>query len=146
MILPKNWKKSAGNGNIKKICLDTSLFIYYFEAHPEFGPLSKVYFEDLLANKLAAVTTIISLTELLSFTKLILLPKQIIRDFFNIPNLKVIEVNQEIAITAAEIRREYHFKLADSIQLATAVFAKADAFLTNDARLKPFKKLKVIIL
>ena len=55
-------------------------------------------------------------------------------------------VDRTITVEAARIRREYGFRLPDSIQLATALFGKANALITNDERLKKFKELKVINL
>jgi predicted nucleic acid-binding protein len=65
---------------------------------------------------------------------------------FLIPNLTILEVNRAIVKTASEIRRTYGFRLADAVQLATAVHEKADVFITNDQRLKHFKPLRVIPL
>lgn len=132
---------------MKQIYLDTSIFIYYFEKHPQFGPLSKPIFEKLFTNKLRASTNIITLTELLSAPYLEEKSIQEISGIFcSLPNLTVYEVNREIAIEAANLRRKYHFKLGDSIQLATAIVSKAKSFITNDEGLKRFSELKIILL
>lgn len=136
----------SGNGNIDLLCLDTSLFIYFLEQNPKFYKASEVYFNKLEKRTIKAVTTILTLTEILSYENLIIPEDKIITEFFNTPNLTVLEVNQQIAVEAARIRREYKFKLADSIQLATAKYSKAKAFITNDEGLKKFKELKVILL
>lgn len=136
----------SGNGNIDLVCLDTSLFIYFLEQNPKFYQTSEVYFSKLEKGTIKAVTTILSLTEILSYENLMIPEDKIIIEFFATPNLIVVEVNQAIAVEAARIRREYKFKLADSIQLATAKCARARAFITNDERLKKFKELKVILL
>jgi 4-alpha-glucanotransferase len=41
---------------------------------------------------------------------------------------------------------EYGIKTPDSIQIATANYASADYFLTNDIRLKAVKEIKVLAL
>ena len=60
-------------------------------------------------------------------------------------NMEIVEVNQEIAKKAAQIRAEYKgFKAMDAIQLAVACLTKCDLFLTNDKQLRQFKEIKCI--
>ena len=135
-----------GNENIKLVCFDTSLFIYFLEKNPQFYDSAREYFSKLEKHSFKAVTTILTLTELLSFRNPIITEDQLVTEFFGTPNLTVFDVNRKISIEAARIRRIYGFKLADSIQLATALESGAKAFITNDERLKKFKELKVILL
>lgn len=92
------------------------------------------------------VTSILTLTELLSFKA----PERMIKiledEFSSIPNLSLREVNQEVAQEAARIRRKYGLKIVDSIQVATALIGRAQAFITNDDHLKSFKELKILSL
>ena len=126
--------------------LDTNIFIYYFQKHPEFGPFVKPLFESILTNKLKAVTSIIAITELLSLKA----PQKDVDKlrtlFLEIPNLRTIDVNERIALDAAHIRRSYGFRLPDSIQLATAQNAKAEIFITNDKRLNGYKGIQIKML
>ena len=60
-------------------------------------------------------------------------------------DMEIVEVNQEIAKKAAQIRAEYKgFKAMDAIQLAVAGVTNCDLFLTNDKQLRQFKELKCI--
>lgn len=134
-------------GKFKTVGLDTNIFIYFFEQNPEFSVKAKVIFDALSSGKQSAVTSIISLIEILSPN---FLSKEAVREteakFFDIPNLKILEIDKTIGLEAAAIRREYGFRLSDAVQLATALQSRAKAFITNDQRLKSFKKLKVISL
>jgi predicted nucleic acid-binding protein len=47
---------------------------------------------------------------------------------------------------AAQIRADWKFRLGDSLNLAAAVEAKCDRFLTNDHRLKAFPDIAVEVL
>ena len=135
----------SGIANIKFTGLDSNIFIYQFEANPEFNSITNTIFDRLSKNKLKAVTSIISLIESLSFPSPdIVLTK--IKEGFTVPNLTVLEVNREIGLEAARIRREYSLRLGDAVQLATATYSKAKAFITNDTRLKKFTELEVILL
>lgn len=132
--------------NYQQVAVDTNIFIYYFQKHPQFGSTAKELLLRLAKNQAQIITSVISLIEILSFktTK-----QKIIRlehELTHIAKLDMIEVSHEIGKKAASIRREYGFRLADAIQLATAVEHKADVFITNDQQLKQFKPLKILIL
>lgn len=131
-----------------KLCgLDTNVFIYYFENNPKYGERAKLIFDKLTENRLKAVTNITSLAELLASPKLTgEAVKETRSRFLSVPNLEIYLVDENIAIESAKIRRQYGFRLLDSIQLATAIEAGAKAFITNDDRLKKFKELKIILL
>ena len=100
----------------------------------------------LSTDKLKAVTSFITLTEILSVKASPAKIKELEKLFLDTPNLSTFEVNQEIAVNAAKIRRKYGFRLPDAIQLATAKLNKAKAFISNDERLKRFKELNVILI
>src|SRR3990167_151799 len=136
----------SGIVNNNLVALDSNIFIYNLEGNSEFVKFTDSIFKKLLANKLKAVTSIVSLIEIYSFQKTSNVAKQLTEDLFSTPNLEVFDVNQEIAVEAAKIRREYGFRLPDAIQLATAKCAKTEIFITNDQKLKKFKLLKVILL
>lgn len=130
----------------KQIALDSNIFIYNLEGNPQFSSGSNLIFEKLVANKLKAVTSIISLTEILSYPKTSEVAEQITDDFLSTPNLTIFEVNKEIAVKAADLRRKYTIRLPDAIQIATVIYAKAQAFITNDKRLKKCKELDILLL
>lgn len=134
-----------GTANTKLVGLDSNVFIYQFEDNPLFCQYTSKIFEKLASNKLQAVTSIISLIESLSFPS----PAEVrtkIEEGFTMPNLTVLELNHGIGLTTARLRRDYGLHLGDAIQLASALSAKAKVFITNDAKLKRFKELKVMLL
>ena len=130
----------------KLIGLDTNIFIYYFAENKEFGSLAKTIFEALSEKKTQAVTSIITLTELLSLPASEKEVEALKTNFLETPNLNTLDINQAISIEAARIRRTYGFRIPDSIQLATCLHLKADIFITNDERLKSFKELPIILI
>lgn len=136
----------SGIANLKKIALDSNLFIYHFEDNAAFAPYTNKIFTSLCQGRLKAVTSTVSIIETLSYPS----PPKVIRSiaeaFLNIPNLEIIEVNQHVALEAARIRRKYGFRLPDSVQLATATLNKAEAFISNDQRLKRFQQCKIVLL
>ena len=52
----------------KIIAIDTNIFIYFFEENPLYLPLAEKIFNELRTNKLFALTSVISLTEILSYS------------------------------------------------------------------------------
>lgn len=136
----------SGIAKHKLVGLDTNIFIYHFEDNPQFATYAQLIFEELAKGKLRAVTSVISMIEALSYPS----PSQVIKNieegFKTIPNLTIIDIDHNLAIEAARIRRSYGLRLPDSVQLATALKAKAQAFISNDDRLKAFKELPVILL
>lgn len=131
---------------VKIIGIDSNIFSYQFHQEPTFGPLVKRVFDDLSSYKLKAVTSIITLTEVLSVEAQPTKIKQLEHLLLRATNVAILEVDLDIAREAAKIRREYGFRTPDAIQLATAIQAKAKVFITNDKRLKNFKKIKVILV
>ncbi len=61
-------------------------------------------------------------------------------------NLQVIEVDRSVAELAAGIRATYGYRTPDAIHLATAQLAGADAFVTNDDKLRGFSGVNVVSL
>lgn len=136
----------SGIGRLKTVCLDSNIFIYQFEDNPEFIEYTERIFERLAENKLNALTSIISVIEALSYPSPPDILKKIEDNFQTFPNLSIAEINHDIVLEAARIRREYKIRLPDAVQLVTAKIGKAQAFITNDDRLEKFKELKVIML
>ena len=56
-------------------------------------------------------------------------------DLFNRKGIEVIDFDRAAAMEYAVIRRDKYIKAPDAIQLACAVSAKCDLFVTNDDRL-----------
>lgn len=135
-----------GITSLKKIALDSNVFIYHFEGNPEFTPFTDKIFGNLIQGKIRAITSIISVIETFSLPGTPQTVNEMREAFLSLPNLDVLDVNQEIAFEAAFIRRTYGFRLPDAVQLATARLNKVQAFVSNDTRLKKFKNLKVVLL
>ena len=136
----------SGIVNLKTVGLDTNVFIYHFENNPDFAPFTRKIFSLMWDGTLKASTSVISIIETLSFPAPDGVVKNLREAFGTIPNLRVVDIDQAVAVEAAKIRRKYKFRLPDSVQLATARISHAEAFITNDQRLKSFKSLRVIIL
>jgi predicted nucleic acid-binding protein len=137
-------------GPIKTIFLDTAPIIYFIEAHDQFGPLVKQVVEFMNENRIQAFTSVLTLSEVL--------PKPVetgndeLTEKFkaylkNGPNLTLLPITDIIGETAGVLRGKYpHLKTVDAVQIATALDAEAEAFLTNDKKLSVIKEIKILVL
>jgi predicted nucleic acid-binding protein len=135
---------------IRSVFIDTAPVIYYIEAHPQFGPLAKEVIDFFQSGRLSAFASVITLTEVL--------PKPIeagneklakkFADFLKYgKNLNLIEISASIAERAGILRGQYpNLRAVDAIQISGAVEVEADAFLTNDKKLKKINEIKVLVL
>lgn len=141
---------SAALSGLKSIFIDTAPVIYYIEAHPEFGPLTKEVVSAVQSGSLTAFSSVITLTEVLP--KPIesgdeKLAKKFSEFLKHGKNLVVLEISEKIAERAGKLRGYYpYLRTVDAIQIACAIDAGADAFLTNDKKLKQINEIKILIL
>lgn len=138
--------------DFKKVFVDTAPFIYFIEGDDhnlQYHEKVKMFFKDGYNNDKEFVTSVITMEEYFVF------PYRN-RDYsfiemFNrlvtTTNMEIVEINQEIAKKAAQIRAEYKgFKAMDALQLAVACLLKCDLFLTNDKQLRQFKEIKCVTI
>ena len=119
----------------RRIALDTSIFIYQLEANARYLALTDHIFSWLERPVNKAVTSTITMTELL------VQPyrdsdEQRVDEFYGLlstyPNLDWIAPNLEIADLAARIRALHHLRTPDALQAATVAHAQATGLITND--------------
>ena len=134
--------------NIQLLFLDTAPVIYHVEANPAYQPLTDQVFQNIQAGTLSVVTSSITLSECLvhPYRRGDAALAQKFRDVIaGGANTRYVGVDA-VAEQAAEIRARYNLKLADSFQLAAAIAAGCDAFLTNDTALKRVGEITVLAL
>ena len=119
----------------RRIGLDTSIFIYQVEANPRYVKLADEIFEWLEHSGRSAVTSTITMTELL------VRPyrdadEERVNAFYGLlstyPHLEWVAPDLRIADTAAQLRALYRLKTPDALQAATAVRSQATGFIAND--------------
>lgn len=132
--------------NFQSVGLDTNIFVYYFNRESSFYPQTEQLFRDIATLNLPIFTSVITLAELLSFKAPQLMIDNLEQELLLVPKLTMVEVTHQVAKESARIRRDYKFRLSDAIQLATAKLNKTQVFISNDARLKQFKEIKVMLI
>ena len=134
----------------KKVFVDTAPFIYFIEKddkNPQYYENVKKFLKDGYDNDKKFVSSVITMEEYFVF------PyrnhEYSLIDMFNrlveTTNMEIVEINQEIAKKAAQIRADYKgLKAMDALQLAVACLSACDLFLTNDKQLKQFKEIECV--
>lgn len=134
----------------KIIGIDSMVFIYQFADHPRYAPLTDVVFRLLEEKRIVAVTSTISVIEVLAK------PEQeknreLLHDyekvFLHYPQLEVVAIDWHVARLAARLRASYRtIKIPDALQLAVALLKECPVFISNDSQLQQVKGLEVILL
>lgn len=130
--------------------LDTSVFIYQLEAHPDYLPITQTLFTGVQAGRWAAITSTITLMELTVRPWQIGRPA-VAREYetllVHFPHLTILDVTRDVARRAAQLRAEYRLRPADALQIGTAIIHGATAFVSNDrALLRVAPALEIVML
>ena len=133
----------------KQIALDTSIFIYQLENNPRYTELTDHIFTWLERSNHAAVTSTITMAELL-VQQYRLADDQQVDEYYALlstyPNLKWIPPSLLIADTAARIRAAHGLRTPDAFQAATALGSEATGFVTNDSVFERVSGLEILVL
>ena len=134
----------------KVIGLDTPVFLYHFESHPDYSPLTRELLDGIERGKWEGVTSMITLMETTVH------PWQAGREdvarkyealLVNFPHLIFAPVDREVARIAAQLRARFQLRPPDALQAAAALVHGAQAFVTNERHLERIGSLlKVVIL
>lgn len=132
---------------VTQLFLDTAPVIYFVERNPQFVAVVDPIFERLDAN-IMAITSPVTLAECLVGPQQLGLAdlEQAFIDMIQGENVTFVPIDGGIASEAARIRVCYNLQLPDALQVAVALVAGCEAFLTNDVRLKRISELRVLVL
>ena len=129
------------------IFLDTAPLIYFLEKNDTYYDVMKRFFEEY--GEADFVTSECTVAEY--FTTPYRTGDLSLVDKFNIftarMQMDIKDIDRTISEKAAHIRADYkHFKMMDAMQLAAAVTAGCDMFLTNDRQLLQFKEIPCVMV
>jgi len=130
--------------------LDTSIFIYHFESHPDYLSLTQELLEGIENSRWLGITSVIALMEL-AVRPFQLNQEEAARKtealLVHFPNLSIVDIDRAIARMAAQLRAQYSLRAPDALQVAACASAGARVFVTNDqklARLEPVMRVVVL--
>jgi len=133
----------------RSVALDTSIFIYHVEENPRYVGLTQLIFSWFERHPASAVTSTITLMELL------VQPyrdadERRINNFLTLlpafPNISWVAPDIEIATIAAQIRAQHRLQTPDALQAATAIHRKATLFITNDPGFERLRNPEILLL
>lgn len=136
--------------HIDSIFIDTAPVIYYIEAHPKFGILAKQVIDICQTGELKVFSSVITITEVLP-KPVQRGEKEVVQKFMEFikfgQHINLIDISVDIAEKAGRLRGKYtNLRTMDALQISAAITIGADAFLTNDIKLKQVKEINTIIL
>ena len=129
--------------------LDTAVFIYFIEEHPDYLPLVEVIFEAIDEGRLQAVTSTVTLLETLAApcrTANVSLAESYETILGHSRGLQMLDIDCRLTRYAAQLRAVFGLKTPDALQLAAALGSSCTAFVTNDRDLPSFETLRVLQL
>lgn len=133
----------------KRVLIDTCVWIYHLEEHPEFGPPAARLIENLEEGRFRAVASELTLLELT--VRPLQLGRQDVADDYEVlldyfPHLELIPISREILVDAASLRARQKLRTPDSIQLATGLRAGATLAVTNDKLWQSVPLIETVLL
>ncbi len=132
-----------------RLAIDTGPVIYLIEVNPRYDALVTEVFKRIASGQLSAVTSVITLAEVLVQPLLrgdLALQKRY-RDLLTTSaGFRTLPIDAVTAERAAGLRAAYRLRMPDALQLALALEAGCEAFLTNDSQLKRVSELRVLVL
>ena len=127
------------------LLVDSAPIIYTLEAHPKFAARYKLMFDRHAAGEIALAVTTITIAEVL-VGPLGAGEEALAKRYRSVlESWQVVELTADIAETAARLRAKLKLKLADAIQVASALNVNADALVTHDRDFVKVRGLRVLV-
>jgi predicted nucleic acid-binding protein len=126
------------------LLVDSAPIIYYFEEHPKFEPRFRPLFDAHAAGRLRLAVTTVTILEVMT-GPLRAGDEALARRYrASLESWQTVELNIDIAESAARLRASFRLKLADAIQAASALAINAAALVAHDRDFSRVHSLRVI--
>ena len=126
------------------VLVDTAPIIYVLEGHPKFAARFQPMFDRHAAGEILFAVTTIAMAEVLT-GPLGAGNEALARRYRAVmESWQVIDLTADIAESAARLRASLKLRLADAVQIASAVAVNADALVTHDRDFSKVKALSVL--
>jgi predicted nucleic acid-binding protein len=126
------------------VVLDSAPIIYFLEDHPKYRRRFEPIFNSHASGHVRFAVTTITIAEILT-GPLAAGEETLARRYRSIlESWQVIGLDADIAESAARMRGLFRLKLADAVQVASAIAINADALVTHDRDFSSVTGLSVI--
>lgn len=131
------------------LALDTSIFIYHFEAQSTYLPLTRALLSAIATGSHEAIISELVVLELL--VKPMTLEREDLADHYEIflehfPHLKTCPIQRAVLRRAAQLRGRYRIKTPDAVHLATAIENSATLFICNDRGMRQVQEIETAVI
>src|ERR1700742_2897164 len=126
------------------LLVDSAPIIYVLEEHAELAPKFRPIFEAHENGLVRLAVTTVTLAEVL--TGPLRTGDEVLAERYRstLKSWYVVDLDSEIAESAARLRASLKLKLADSVQAASALAIGADALVTHDRDFSPVRNLRIL--
>ena len=126
------------------VLVDSAPIIYVLEEHARLAPRFRPLFERQAAGDIAFAVTTVTLAEVL--TGPLGAGEEALAKRYRavMESWQVVALTADIAESAARLRASLKLRLADAIQVASAIAVNADALVTHDRDFAKVKSLTVL--
>ena len=132
-----------------RTAVDTAIFIYLIEEHPDFLPVVVRLFEETARGKRDLVTSAVTLLEVLVVPYRagdLALAERYEALLTRSRGLRLVELDRAQLRAAAQLRARYRVRTPDALQLAAGLSHGCEAFLTNDRELPEISGIRIVQL
>jgi predicted nucleic acid-binding protein len=126
------------------LLIDTAPIVYVIEDHPELAAIFRPVFERHEAGQVRFAVTTITLAEVLTGPLSVADEALAARYRATLKSWFVVDLDSEIAESAARLRATLELKLGDAVQAASALAINADALVTHDRDFSHLESLRII--
>lgn len=125
--------------------LDANVFVFAAVNSEEIGGNARAIIRKVQMGEDIAVTSALTWDEVFWAVKKhsLELAFEVSEAMLNLPNLEIIAVDKELALSALRLMRDCHLAPRDALHAATAIDCGVDCFVTSDADFGKVKELKV---
>ena len=136
-------------GGHRRVLIDTCVWIYHFEQHPQLGAAADRVIRSLEEGKFKGVASELTLLELT--VQPLRLGRQDAADDYEVllnyfPNFQLVPICLEILLDAASLRARQGVRTPDAIQIATGLSAGATLAITNDKAWRSVPLIETLLL
>lgn len=126
------------------LLIDSAPIIYVLEGHSEFAPVFTPVFNAHDQGRVRFAVTTVTLAEVL--TGPLSVADEVLAERYRatLKSWFVVDLDPEIAESAARLRAALKLKLADAVQAASALAIGADALVTHDRDFSAVRDLHVL--
>jgi predicted nucleic acid-binding protein len=132
-----------------RTAVDTAIFIYLIEEHPDFLPAVVQLFEETARGGRELVTSAVTLLEVLVVPYRagdLALAERYEALLTRSRGLHLVELDRDQLRAAAQLRARYRVRTPDALQLAAALSHGCGVFLTNDRELPEISGIRIVQL